>query len=128
MEGPPGYVSSDLKLPLPSCSLSCKKCLTPQWLPESGITNTGSTVDIFNPYHQGGQDFREPPSFPPGLAQGNEYIYRLAQQPKRAERSLDELERWWRTDNRAKGVSRAHMDLINQIGCVFSQAELPLLL
>ena len=68
-------------------------------------------VDIYTPNFQNGRD---PPSFPPGLADGNEYIYRLAQPPKPVERSLDELQRWWTTDTRAQGLSRVHLEQINQ--------------
>ncbi|KAL8783718.1 MAG: hypothetical protein Q9195_009303 [Heterodermia aff. obscurata] len=70
-------------------------------------------VDIFNPLYNN-QDWREAPSFPPGLAQGNEYIYSLAQQPKPVERSLDDLQRWWTTDNRAQHLSLMHIDQINE--------------
>ena len=68
-------------------------------------------VDIYTPNIQNGRD---PPSFPPGLANGNEYMYRLAQPPRPVERSLDELQRWWTTDTRAQGLSHAHLDQINQ--------------
>ena len=71
-------------------------------------------VDIFNSPSYTDEDWREPPSIPPGLAPGNEYIYSLAQQPKCIERSPGHLQRWWTTDNRAQGVSRVHMDQINQ--------------
>ena len=70
-------------------------------------------VDIFNP-RSNNQDWREAPSFPPGLAQGNEYIYSLVQQPKPVERSLDDLQQWWTTDNRAQHLSRMHNDQINE--------------
>ena len=70
-------------------------------------------VDIYNPRYND-PDWRQPPSFPPGLAQGNEYIYSLAQQSKPNGRPIDELQRWWTTDNRAQGLSRIHMDQINE--------------
>lgn len=70
-------------------------------------------VDIFNPRYND-PDWREPPSFPPGLAQGNEYIYSLAQQSKPVGRPIEELQRWWTTDNRAQGLSRIHLDQINE--------------
>ena len=68
-------------------------------------------VDIYTPNIQNGRD---PSFFPPGLANGNEYMYRLVQPPKPVERSLDELQRWWTTDTRAQGLSHAHLDQINQ--------------
>lgn len=73
-------------------------------------------VDIYNPRYND-PDWREPPSFPPGLAQGNEYIYSLAQQPKPNGRPIEELQRWWTADNRAQGLSRIHMDQINEAQC-----------
>lgn len=55
-------------------------------------------------------EYHAPPSFPPGLCPGNEYIYSLAQPPKRVERSTEELEAWWHNDTRAHGIPRATLN------------------
>ena len=66
---------------------------------------TAYTFDKLQEHEQHG-----PPSFPPGLCPGNEYIYSLAQQPKRVERSMEELEAWWHNDTRAQGIPRATLN------------------
>ena len=72
------------------------------------------------PLHSPSEVFNSPPAytleeahapqFPPGLLPGNDYIYSLAQQPKPAARSLDEVEAWWRNDTRAQGIPRAALN------------------
>ena len=56
------------------------------------------------------REYHALPSFPPGLCPGNEYIYSLAQPPKRVERSTEELEAWWHNDARAQGIPRATLN------------------
>ena len=50
------------------------------------------------------------PQLPPGLCPGNDYIYSLAQQPKPAARSLEDVEAWWNNDTRAQGIPRANLN------------------